>query len=309
MHYVVCNCCGADDANPILKGRDLLHGLPGEFTLVQCTRCGLMYVNPQPSAKELEPYYPEDYEAHVGTQKRRLGWLRRIEYDYGIEKRYRAIMRYVETGTMLDVGCAAGAFLDGMRQRGWRVSGIEPGTRAAIYARDELGLEIQNTTLEAARLVPASFDLVTMWNVLEHLSDPQQCLAQIRQALRPGGLLVFAVPNLDSYDLMLFKQYWAGYDLPRHLFTFPPETLEGMIHTTGFDLLGRSCIYGTYNAFAYSARFAMNDRIASARLRSSLTRLILSLPVRALMIPASRMIDVLDRGTIMTWFCQRRMQS
>jgi 2-polyprenyl-3-methyl-5-hydroxy-6-metoxy-1,4-benzoquinol methylase len=306
MCHVVCNCCGADDTSPVLTGHDLLHGIAGEFTLVQCNRCGLMYMNPQPAPEELETYYPEDYEAHVGTQKQRLGWLRRLDYNYGIEKRYRAIMRFAETGRMLDVGCGAGAFLDGMRERGWRVAGVEPGMRAAVYARDELGLEIQNTTVEAARLEPASLDLVTMWNVLEHLSDPQQGLHRLREALRPGGLLVFAIPNVESYDLMLFRKYWAGYDLPRHLFVFPPKTLERMVESAGFELLDRRCIYGTYNAFAYSARFMMNARLASTQLRTFLTRLVLSLPVRVLMMPACRIVDLLNRGTIVTWFCRKK---
>jgi 2-polyprenyl-3-methyl-5-hydroxy-6-metoxy-1,4-benzoquinol methylase len=287
-------------------GRDLLHGLPGEFRLVQCKHCGLMYLNPQPTAHELGAYYPKDYEAHVGTRKRSLGWLRRLDYSYGIEKRYRAIMRYSAIGRMLDVGCGTGAFLDGMRERGWQVAGVEPSARAAAYAGEELGLEIQNTTLEAAKLEPASLDLVTMWNVLEHLSDPQQCLNRIREALRPGGLLVFAVPNVESYDLMLFGQYWAGYDLPRHLFVFPPTTLERMVESAGLQVLDRRCIYGTYNAFAYSVRFMMNARITSTWLRSLLTRMILSLPARAAAMPACRIIDLLNRGTIMTWFCRRR---
>lgn len=305
MQYVACNFCGADDTSHALTGHDLLHNIPGEFSLVRCNRCGLMYVNPQPTAQELEAYYPEDYEAHVGTRKQQLGWLRRIDYEHGIEKRRRAMMRYTGLGRMLDVGCATGAFLDGMREHGWQVTGIEPGARAAAYAREALGLQVQNTTLEAAQLEPESLDLVTMWNVLEHLADPQQALVRIQKALRPGGLFVFAIPNTDSYDLAIFEKYWAGYDLPRHLFVFPPATLEKMVQAAGFMILDRSCVYGTYNALAYSARFAMNDRIADKRLCSALTRLILSLPVRALMLPPSWLISLLHRGTIMTWFCRK----
>jgi SAM-dependent methyltransferase len=306
MRYIVCNSCGADDTSHVLTGRDLLHGMPGQFDLMQCNGCGLMYLNPQLTPEELAPYYPEDYEPHVGTKKERLGWLRRIDYRYGVEKRYRAIMRYhPRPGRMLDVGCGPGAFLDGMREHGWEVEGIEPGIRPATYASEELGLQVRNTTLEDADLEPASFDLVTMWNVLEHLSDPQRALRRIREALRPDGLLVFAIPSVMSYDLLVFGKYWAGYDLPRHLFIFPPATLERMVEAARLDVVGRRCIYGTYNAFAYSARFWMNDRIASERLCSVLTRLILSLPVRALMMPLSRVVDLLNRGTIMTWFCRR----
>lgn len=305
MRYVACNCCGRDETSPVLTGRDLLHDIPGEFTLVRCIHCALMYLNPQPTPKELAAYYPPDYEAHVGTQKQRLGWLRRIDYRYGFEKRYRAIMRYTSPGQMLDIGCATGAFLEGMRERGWQVTGIEPSLQAATYARQELNLPVQNTTLEAARLAPDSLDLVTMWNVLEHLCDPQQALHRIGQALRPNGLLVFAIPNVESLDLKIFSRYWAGYDIPRHLFVFPPATLERMVNAAGFGLIARRCVYGTYNAFAYSARFTMRDGLANEWLRSTLTRVMLSLPVRALMMPPSRVVDLLNRGTIMTWFCRK----
>jgi len=308
MNHVVCNHCGADDVSTVFQGGDLLHGLPGLFTLVRCNRCGLIYLDPQPPPEELAAYYPEDYEAHIGTKKQRLGWLRRLDYEYGIHKRYRAIMRYTEAGHMLDIGCGTGAFLDGMRDRGWSVAGIEPSSRAATYARDELELQIQNTTLEDAELVPGSFDLVTMWNVMEHLSDPRKSLLRLGETVRPGGLLVFAVPNLDSLDRRLFQQYWAGYDLPRHLYVFPADVLEKMVQAAGFKVLDRRCIYGTYNAFAYSARFAMNARIDDKKLRSAMTGAILSLPARALMLPACRLIDILNRGTIMTWFCRRQAQ-
>ena len=306
--HVVCNYCGADDTSTVLEGGDWLHGIPGIFTLVRCNHCGLMYLNPRPNPEGLAAYYPQDYEAHIGTQKQRLSWLRRLDYEYGIHKRHRAITRYTEIGHMLDVGCGSGAFLDGMRERGWSVAGIEPSARAATYARHELGLRIQNTPLEDAELVPAAFDLVTMWNVLEHLSNPQESLRRLGAALRPGGLLAFAVPNLHSLDRILFKQYWAGYDLPRHLYTFPFDVLEKMVRAAGFEVLDRRCIYGTYNAFAYSARFAMRARIGNKGLRSILTNVMLSFPTRALMLPACRLIDSLNRGTIVTWFCRRPEQ-
>ena len=185
MRYIRCNFCGADNTSHVVTGNDLLHGIRGQFTLVQCNFCGLIYQNPQPIQAELIDYYPVDYEPHMGTRKRPLGWLRRIDYGYGVYKRYRAIMRYfAHPGDVLDIGCGTGAFLEGMRNYGWKVAGIEPVTLAANYARNERGLEIQNTTVEKATIEPKSTDLVTMWNVLEHVSDPQQVLSQIYTILR-----------------------------------------------------------------------------------------------------------------------------
>jgi len=305
MLYVVCDNCGADKTEPVLTGRDLLHGLPGEFALVRCKVCGLIYQNPQLTSQEVDAYYPSDYEAYVGTRKEQLSWLRRIDYRYGVEKRLRAILRYASVGRMLDVGCATGAFLDGARERGWSVQGIEPNVNAANYARNQLALPVQTATLETAEFMPSSFDVVTMWNVLEHVPSPSRALARVGEALRPGGLLVFAIPNTGSADLRMFKKYWAGYDVPRHLFVFPPAPLETMLRYSGFELVCRQCVYGTYHAFAFSFRFAMNELVRSDAVRLIILRIILSLPVRALMIPPSRIVDAMNRGSIMTWFCRK----
>jgi SAM-dependent methyltransferase len=306
MRQVRCNACGADDTSVILVGQDLLHDRPGEYTLVQCDTCGLIYLNPQPSYEELRPHYPDDYEPHVGSRKEQLNWLRQIDYRYGIEKRHRAIMRYCKgPGAMLDVGCGPGTFLAGMRKHGWRVEGIEPSPGPATYAREEFDLEVEICPLEQATLPETHYDLVTMWNVLEHLSDPIDALRQVTAALKPGGLLVFAIPGTQSYDRKIFGESWAGYDIPRHLYVFPPATLEKMVVAAGLDVLERRCIYGTYHALAYSAQFAMESFVKSQRIRGALKSLLLSLPVRALMIPPMRIVDALGRGTIVTWFCRR----
>lgn len=306
MRQIRCNACGADGHSVMLVGRDLLHDLPGEYTLVRCDKCGLLYLNPQPTYEELRPHYPYDYEPHVGSREEQLNWLRRIDYRYGIEKRYRAIMRYCKgPGTMLDVGCGPGTFLAGMREHDWRVAGIEPSPGPATYAREELGLEVEVCPFEDATLPGARYDLVTMWNVLEHLSDPSDALRRVTAALKPGGLLVFAIPGTESYDRKIFGRYWAGYDIPRHLYVFPPATLEKMVVAAGLDVLERRCIYGTYHALAYSAQFAMKSVVTSQPIRRALKGLLLSLPVRALMIPPMRIVDALGRGTIVTWFCRR----
>ncbi len=303
METVVCNNCGEQKFTVALTGPDWLHGLPGSFTLVRCQGCGLLYLNPRPVGEELAAYYPSDYEAHIGTRK--MGWLKQLEYDYGIQKRYRGIMRYTRPGRMLDIGCATGDFLAGMEDRGWEVMGIEPSEQASRYARETLGLNVQTASLEEAQLDDNSLDLITMWNVLEHLPDPAQALGRIARALKPGGLLVFAIPSLRSYDVKWFKKYWAGYDLPRHLYTFPEGVMEQMVSRQGFKVLGRKCIYGTYNALAFSARFALRDKVSDPQRREFYQQMILSRPARLLMWPVAAVISMLNRGTIMTWFCRK----
>jgi SAM-dependent methyltransferase len=304
MESTVCNNCGEVAAHSVLVGGDIQHGLPGEFTLVQCEGCGLLYLNPRLSGAALSAYYPEDYYAHLAVRKR--NWLQQLDYEYGIEKRFREIRRYVpQPGCMLDVGCGTGDFLVGMRERGWKVRGIELSAQAVRHAREGWGLDVQATSLEEAELAPNSLDLVTLWNVLEHLPDPKGALRRIERALRPGGVVVFAVPNFQSYDRQLFGRYWIGYDLPRHLYLFPEPVLRSMLSEVGLIPLDRRCIYGTYSAFVGSLRFVLNVRVANRKIRGAILGVLSSPPARLFTWPAAQLVSSFNRGTIVTWFCRK----
>ena len=285
-----------------------MHGLPGEFVYVRCRHCGLVYQNPQLTPDELAPFYPGDYGAHREGGRRRIPVLGFLDKDTRIESRCRAVMRYASGGRVLDVGCATGTFLEGMRRRGWEVRGVEPSARAAALCRQKLGLEVQASTLDAAQLESASFNLVTMWNVLEHVNDPQQTLRRVHDVLRPGGLLVAAVPNTESLDIRVFGRYWAGYDVPRHLFVFTPENLTRMVEAAGLEVISRRCVSGTYRAFAFNLRFLMRDRVRNRYLCAAATRLVVARPTRLLLMPLSRLLDMLGRGTITTWVCRKKLR-
>jgi 2-polyprenyl-3-methyl-5-hydroxy-6-metoxy-1,4-benzoquinol methylase len=202
--YVSCNLCGADDARLLYKARD--HRLRIDdrvWNVVKCRRCSLGYLNPRPTAAESGSYYPEAY------------FCPRAE----MSGRYELEAGYVPgaPGDLLDIGAARGDFMAVMRDRGWRVSGIEPSTNGNPH-----GLDIRRQRFpEDCDLEPESFDVVTAWAVFEHLHNPLSAFRRAASLIRPGGCLIVQVPNLRSIN----ARYARLEDIPRHLYFFSPATL------------------------------------------------------------------------------------
>jgi SAM-dependent methyltransferase len=218
-------------------------------------------------------------------------------------------MRYKPCGQLLDVGCATGDFLDVMRQYpGWEVCGVELSDYASRYAREQLGLDVRTGTLESAQFPEAVFDVVTLWDVIEHLPDPLGTLRQIHRLLRPGGLLVFNTPNLESLDARLFKAYWIGYELPRHLHVFSRRTLLTLIEIACFRLVDMRCFYGSHAAAMSSARFWLRAKLRNTRWHAWQERLVpvlFSRLLRLLTLPYFFLTDQLRLSSGLTVFCTK----
>jgi SAM-dependent methyltransferase len=139
---------------------------------------------------------------------------------------------------VLDVGCASGSYLLALRDKGWDVHGIEIDAGAARYAREQHGLPVRAGAAEAvlSEYSEEQFDLVTMWHVLEHLHDPYRVLSEAHRIIKPGGTLMFEVPNYASLPSTLFGKYWFTLEAPRHLYHFTPRTLTRMLSKAGFGL-------------------------------------------------------------------------
>jgi SAM-dependent methyltransferase len=298
--------CHSDDAQGLFEGRDRLHSLPGDFTVVQCRRCGLVYLNPRPVKGEIGVYYPDDYEPHVFFERIRHSRLARLDYHYGLGKRRRAIESFVQGGRLLDAGCGNGSFLYYMREYGWEVYGEEISQSAAAYARQELDLEVRVGELQDVAFPSQHFDAVTMWNVLEHLYDPAATLVEVRRILKPEGLLVIAVPNLASWDARVFGPAWVGYDVPRHLYTFSPETLGALLDRAGFQVVQRRCLFGSHQAIVISLDFALHGPGRVRRAQAMVKQVASWRPLRLLTAPVLRLMDSLGKGSLMTVFCQSR---
>lgn len=302
--YIDCNLCHTDDTRVLFEGHDRLHHLPGVFTVVQCQQCGLVYLNPRPAKDEIQVYYPDNYEPHVFFERIRHNRLARLDYNYGLNKKRRALEKFVQPGRLLDIGCGNGSFLHYMRAHNWRVCGVEISQAAGDYARQELGLEVHIGDLPDIALPPQSFDLITMWNVFEHLYDPTATLAEIKRILKPKGLLVIAVPNLASWDAQVFGAAWVGYDVPRHLYTFSPVTLDKLLHQAGFQVMESRCLFGSYQAVVHSLCFFLDGQGFGQPVQNLLKQITEWLPLRLMSAPVLRFWDSLGKGSILTVLCQ-----
>jgi 2-polyprenyl-3-methyl-5-hydroxy-6-metoxy-1,4-benzoquinol methylase len=141
-----------------------------------------------------------------------------------------------EQGKILDVGSGTGAFVNEMKQNGWQATGLEPDTGARKIAKEVFNCELKNTD-EFFSLPPDSFDAITMWHVLEHVHDLQSYLSQLKNLLREDGRLIVAVPNYTSFDASVYKEYWAAYDVPRHLYHFSPDSMKRLIEKNGMKIV------------------------------------------------------------------------
>jgi SAM-dependent methyltransferase len=304
LEYTTCLLCGAREAQPLFALPDALLGLPGTFFLVRCVACGLVYQNPRPTEAEIEAYYPPEYDAFVAPPWAHPNLLTRAIQLYGLKKRWALVERWAPRRdgkrTLLDIGCATGLFLAAGND-GWSKVGVELTADAAQYARHAFGLTVYQGTLEETSLSPNSFDAITMWDVLEHVHDPLRTLRRIRELLRPGGILVVRVPNLDAWDARLFGRYWAGLDQPRHIFVPDTASLAQMLDRAGFIEVERRCLSGSYGVLVLNWRFWLRERIANTRRRALARRVVDNIATRLALTPLLWVIDrIFLKGPLLT---------
>jgi 2-polyprenyl-3-methyl-5-hydroxy-6-metoxy-1,4-benzoquinol methylase len=262
----------------------------GPWTVVTCTRCDLTYVTPRlvPEAL-LEHVYDASYWRSPAPRER--GYL-----DYlgdgplhlaTFRRRLRGLERWLPpTGRALDVGCGAGDFLRTLVERGWQVAGVEPSRAAREAAARTLGVGVVRAgTLEQAGLEPGSFDLVTLWDVLEHLPDPLGSLRSVRALLRPTGRLVIETQDIESAVARRMGRRWHHFKHAEHLVHFHRGTLARALELSGFEPLGfRATTGGKYVSRAFVVE-------RSARLHPLLPRVLA--PLSALL-PRRLWVDLRD---------------
>lgn len=278
-------------------------GTEGPFAWHRCPQCGLHFLSPRPRLEDIADYYPPHYAAYRGAIDRERWAFMRWKRRKNREPAVRAVTDFfTQPGRLLDVGCATGNYLAEMRRRGWTTSGVEIQPEAAAYAREELGLDVFTGDLLQAPFAPASFDAVTLWDVLEHTHDPAAILRVARRLLRPGGIVAFSIPHLASWDAAQFGKYWIGFDAPRHLYLFEDETISLLLREVGLTCLGRSYFMGTYHTWVASLQTWLNARWPASNVRRWLARLA-TLPVWApLTSPYFSLLNRRGKGSVVTIF-------
>ncbi len=304
-----CNFCGSREESPLFSGPDRLAGLPGTFMVVACQNCGLVRQNPRPAWESLQHYYRDDYVSHVPIIDDEPSRWRRLDRRWGMSKLLRAVERVQKGGRLLDVGAGTGIFLAEAKRRGrWDVTGVEPSGRAAAYARERLNVPIFESLFPNPELdlLPESFDVITMWHVVEHLGDPLGSFREVHRLLRPGGWFVFAIPNYESWDARLFGRYWVGWDLPRHLFAFPRPALEDALRSCGLIVRDTRCLATTYALLRHDLEFWTQDWSPRFRFWGKTLLKIYNLTLtRVLLMPTLWWLGRLKRAPVITVFARK----
>jgi SAM-dependent methyltransferase len=232
-----CLLCGSSKWSPLLEGADRLgSGKAKWFLVVQCQDCGLCFTNPRPAPQSMTQFYSSDYPPHrpIDNQDRGLGTQHRLKHFWRTPVEHRKQMPIHGSGRLLDFGCGSGSFLWRMHRQGWKAVGVDASETVVHYVGHELGLPALSGSLPHPDLADGSFDVITMWQSLEHVHWPMAVLRGARRLLAPGGKLMVTVPNIDSLPFRWFGQSWIGLDLPRHLTHFAPWTLTHMLECAGF---------------------------------------------------------------------------
>jgi len=240
LEHVTCPLGCSKNDEVVLTGRDLLHDLPGEFTVVKCRTCGLMRTTPRPTPETIGFYYPDDYGPYLGTQIRQAGPT--SSFKKLLISLLKRLVNFntqhlpsLTPGRVLEVGCASGSFLHQMANQGWQVQGIEFSEKAA-QAAAQRGYLVHAGPLETAPPPDESFDLIVGWMVLEHLHDPVGGLKKLREWAKPDAWLALSIPNAKSLEFRLFKENWYALQVPTHLHHFTPETIRQVLQASGWTL-------------------------------------------------------------------------
>jgi 2-polyprenyl-3-methyl-5-hydroxy-6-metoxy-1,4-benzoquinol methylase len=257
LEIVKCNYCGSENASIFVSGRDFasIEKDVTIFVLNRCNDCGLVYQNPRPHLSSIAKYYPESYSPY-----KKKGYFISV-FDKVISsswKEINCVSNYLQGGSLLDVGCANGIFLNEMQKNShFEVTGVEFSPIASQIAIQDFGLNVITGDLLAANFQGEQFDIVTMWNVLEHVHDPMGTMNEVNRILKPGGFFIIRVPNPKSLAAKMFGKYWAGLDLPRHLFLFQKNVLIKMARDAGFSI--KKTYFWGY-MWPTSVKYWFNDR-------------------------------------------------
>lgn len=230
IHYKGCPVCGSDNIDHVFFVKDFT--VSGqEFEVTHCNACTARFTQDIPDETDIGPFYnsvnyiPHDTDS-IGFVNRLYRGVRNVT----VRQKARIIKKYTQLpeGNLLDIGCGTGHFIYVMAQKHWKVTGVEPDIDARDTARALYAMEVLSPE-KLFSLPPGNYNAITLWHVLEHIHRLHEYVEQMRKLLAENGVIFIAVPNYTSWDARKYGRYWAGYDVPRHLYHFSPQSMERLM--------------------------------------------------------------------------------
>jgi len=206
-----------------------------KFSIVKCIACNFLITSPRPDSSSLGKYYEsENYISHTNSSKSFSDNIYKQVRTFTLKWKLNVIKSYKQNGKLLDYGCGTGEFLNSCRMAKWQCAGIEPSQVAREQASHLTQLPVVKSLDQIAT---EKFDVITLWHVLEHVEVLNETMSELKARLAEGGIIFIAVPNHESADAKKYKSYWAGYDVPRHLWHFSQSTMSKLLIKNGLKLL------------------------------------------------------------------------
>jgi SAM-dependent methyltransferase len=223
-----CPICGSDKPISRLQAPDRFHLRKETYQLLECRRCSLVWLDNMPAPEDMPYHYGAEYHRAV-TVSGEVNLLKR----WGPTR--RTVLEMGQPGSLLDVGCSSGAFLQTLKEGPWKLYGLEISPHEAQRAEASSGAEVFVGTVLDAPFRSESFDVITACHFLEHAHQLKNVVRRLRDWLKPGGIIYIQVPNIEGFESHIFKSYWYGLELPRHLWHFSPASLRELFTTAEMD--------------------------------------------------------------------------
>lgn len=237
QELTTCLVCGNTQFSTLFSCKDFV--ATGEsFQLQRCSNCSFLFTNPRPAENEIGKYYQSDkYISHTDKKSGLIYQVYDLVRDFSIHSKLSLIKKYHRSGKLLDLGCGLGYFLNGVKKdKTFDISGVDVSPEAVEYVKTTFGIEVK--TESELDLFPENyFNVITQWHVLEHVHLLNERMQQLKRLLKPGGTLFIAVPNSNSWDAGAYKEYWDGYDVPRHLYHFNRKSFNLLMEKHGFEIV------------------------------------------------------------------------
>ena len=264
LKLVKCDFCNSDKYSPLLKSKDYFFNIiPGEFNIVKCLKCGLIFTNPRLQMSDIKKFYSNnlnydnrslnlrqnnqillpiskeilsDYFNYSILKKSKLRKVLFLPNFLRIRKKWKVCQRiptHIKNGRILEIGCAYGGYLILLKRLGWIVKGLELSKKAADYSKNQLNLDVEKKPIEDFHS-DVLYDIVYMHMVLEHVESPKLVLKKCYSLLKPNGKLVFNIPDFSGIEVRLYKKYAYTLQLPFHLYHFTPSTIKNYLRTINF---------------------------------------------------------------------------